>query len=52
MLLAFTMLTRWPPMIEQWRPLIEREAARQRVDPALVAAVMWAESGGDPDAAR
>ena len=46
------MLTHWPPMIEQWRPLIEREAARQRVDPALVAAVMWAESGGDPDAAR
>jgi soluble lytic murein transglycosylase-like protein len=34
----------------EWEPLITREALNNRLDPALLRAVMIAESGGDPTA--
>ena len=42
----------WPPMIEQWRGMIEQAAVRRSIDPALIAAIIWTESGGMPDAVR
>ncbi|HEY9720866.1 MAG TPA: transglycosylase SLT domain-containing protein, partial [Oscillatoriaceae cyanobacterium] len=35
---------------QAWAPAIANAAARQHVDPALVRAVMSAESGGNPNA--
>jgi soluble lytic murein transglycosylase-like protein len=37
-------------VIEQWMPSIERYAVRYGVDPSFVAAVMYSESSGRPDA--
>lgn len=45
------MICFWPPVIEQWRLLIEQQARRAELDPALVAAIVWAESGGNPSLA-
>ena len=42
----------WPPMIEQWRELIETVARRNGLDPSLLAAIVQVESGGDRDAVR
>src|SRR3990172_2082828 len=42
----------WPGPIEQWRPLIEHAARREQIDPALIAAIIHWESGGDSNAVR
>ena len=52
LVLAVAMTMRWPPMIEQWRPLIEHAARREQIDPALIAAIIQLESGGDRNAVR
>ena len=46
------LITAWPPVIEQWRGLITDTANRYHLDDDLLAAVVWAESNGDPDAVR
>lgn len=51
-ILAVTMAMQWPPTIEQWRPLIENAARREQIDPALIAAIIHWESGGQADAIR
>src|SRR3990167_10517715 len=42
----------WPGPIEQWRTLIEHAARREQIDPALIAAIIQLESGGDSNAVR
>lgn len=39
-----------PPEGRAWAPSIERAALRAEVDPALLASLVWAESGFRPDA--
>jgi soluble lytic murein transglycosylase-like protein len=39
-----------PPAGRAWAPAIERAALRHGVEPALLAALVWAESGFDPGA--
>jgi soluble lytic murein transglycosylase-like protein len=41
---------RYPEAIRQWCRLVEQYADQNHLDPALVAAVMLQESGGNPDA--
>ncbi len=45
-------LCAWPPAVEQWRSFITESAARYHLDDDLLAAVIWAESAGDPAAMR
>jgi soluble lytic murein transglycosylase-like protein len=40
----------FPENIQRWKPLIETSAADSGIDPNLIAAVMFQESGGDPQA--
>ena len=37
-------------LVTQWEPVIRPAAEKYGLDPNLVAAVIWAESSGDPDA--
>lgn len=41
---------RFPPSILQWCELITRYAEKRGLSPDLVAALIWQESGGDPQA--
>jgi hypothetical protein len=41
---------RYPESIRQWCNLITRYADQNNLDPDLVAALIWQESGGNPDA--
>ncbi len=41
---------RFPGSIQQWCHLITRYANLHNLDPDLIAAVIWQESGGNPDA--
>ncbi|NLE43768.1 MAG: transglycosylase SLT domain-containing protein [Chloroflexi bacterium] len=40
----------WPSAIRRWESIIRQEAERRRLDPDLIAAVMWKESRGDAKA--
>jgi hypothetical protein len=42
--------TIWDTRVARWEGLIVQEAARRKVDPDLLAAVIWRESRGDPTA--
>lgn len=41
---------KWKQAVDQWRSLIDSSAAKHGVAPAIIAAIMHAESGGDPSA--
>jgi hypothetical protein len=41
---------RYPPEIRQWCELITKQANRHNLDPDLLAALIWQESGGNPTA--
>jgi soluble lytic murein transglycosylase-like protein len=47
---ACSLSARFPDGIRQWCNLVEQNAAQNNLPAALVAAVMWQESGGDPQA--
>jgi len=40
----------FPPTVQTWRELIERNAEKYQLDPDLIASVIIQESGGDPSA--
>ncbi len=41
---------KFPPTILQWCDIIMKQSLQKGIDPDLVAAVIWQESGGDPAA--
>ncbi|OGD70459.1 hypothetical protein A3A84_01105 [Candidatus Collierbacteria bacterium RIFCSPLOWO2_01_FULL_50_23] len=41
--------SKYPEQIQQWRTLVAGYACLRGFDPNLVAALVWQESGGDPD---
>ena len=42
--------TNYPDNVHQWCEMITRHSTRNNIDPDLIAALIWQESGGDPTA--
>jgi hypothetical protein len=40
----------WPAVVSQWEPVIVHFAAERSLDPDFIAAIIWKESKGDPQA--